>query len=131
MDGMRQEQLIEELTSALKETSRFVEKWRISKEVRKNQMICCFYISFCWFGFIADVKIVALKIVTRSVHGFAITNFHLLLLTVFDGRYREIHHCLYPFLKAVKHIFCQNFSIRKKVINGALAFNIGLQSMAF
>jgi hypothetical protein len=65
LNGTRKIQLIEELTSALKDTPRFVEELRTSKQVYKNQMIC-------WLVglFTADVKIVALKIVTRSVHWF-------------------------------------------------------------
>jgi hypothetical protein len=55
--------LIEELTTALREIPTFIEKWRTSEQVSKNEMIC-------WFYFTADVKIIALKIVTGSVHWF-------------------------------------------------------------
>jgi hypothetical protein len=78
--------------------------------------------------------------------GFGITNFHLLLLTVFefsctfhlllltvfDARYRKMHYYLYSFPKALSHIFCLNFSIwGSRDINGALALNIRLQIMIF
>jgi hypothetical protein len=54
--------LTEELTSALKDTH-IRRGLRTSKHASKNEMIC-------WFYFIADVKIVALKIMTRRVNWF-------------------------------------------------------------